>query len=51
VHVGGTGAFLAFVAVQPNRDRAVATVTNSGDAKARAAALALWQQLTRTDAK
>jgi CubicO group peptidase (beta-lactamase class C family) len=46
VHVGGTGAFSAFVAVQAGLDRAAATVTNSGDAKARAAALALLQQLT-----
>ncbi len=42
VHVGGTGAFSAFVAVLPRRDRAVATVTSSGDGRA---ALALLQAL------
>ena len=45
VHVGGTGTFAAFVAVQPAQDRAVATVTNSGEEQARAAALGLLRKL------
>lgn len=51
VHVGGTGTFSAFVAVQPSRDRAVATVTNSGDARTSAAALALLQSLASGSAE
>lgn len=43
IHVGGTGTFSAFVAVIPTRDLAIATVVNSGDAEARAAALSLMQ--------
>jgi CubicO group peptidase (beta-lactamase class C family) len=45
VHVGGTGAFSAFVAVQPGRGQAAATVTNSGAPAASAAALALLHKL------
>jgi CubicO group peptidase (beta-lactamase class C family) len=51
VHVGGTGTFSAFVVIQPGRDRAVATVTNAGDARARAAALELLRTLTSGDVK
>lgn len=49
VHVGGTGAFSAFVAVQPARDRAIATMTNSGADAARTAALSLLQALAADD--
>jgi CubicO group peptidase (beta-lactamase class C family) len=49
VHVGGTGAFSAFVAIQPARDIAVATVTNSGAESARAAALSLLRTLAEKD--
>ena len=45
IHVGGTGAFSAFVAVLPARDFAVATVVNSGAPDSRAAALALMQTI------
>lgn len=49
VHVGGTGSFAAFVAVLPERDLAVATVTNSGAKAARASALQLLN--TRVEAR
>lgn len=45
IHVGGTGTFSAFVAVQAEADRAIATVTNSGDEASRGAALGLLRQL------
>jgi D-alanyl-D-alanine carboxypeptidase len=47
IHVGGTGAFSAFVAVIPDRDLAVATMVNSGHAEARNVALSLMQSLIR----
>lgn len=55
IHVGGTGAFSAFVAVLPSEDLAVATVVNSGYDGARQAALGLLQsviqaRLSHTDA-
>jgi CubicO group peptidase (beta-lactamase class C family) len=45
IHVGGTGAFSAFVAVIPDRDLAVATMVNSGHAEAKNTALSLLQSL------
>ncbi|HRO04250.1 MAG TPA: serine hydrolase domain-containing protein, partial [Terricaulis sp.] len=45
IHVGGTGAFSAFVAIIPSRDLAVATVVNSGAPDARTAALSLMQSI------
>lgn len=48
IHVGGTGAFSAFVAVLPSRDFAVATVVNSGAPDSRSAALTLMQTIVST---
>lgn len=45
IHTGGTGTFMAFVAIIPSRDLAVATATNSADGEARQAALSLMQAL------
>lgn len=53
IHTGGTGTFSAFVAVQPEKDRAFATVTNTGGAAGRKAALSLLQAISaeQSDAK
>jgi CubicO group peptidase (beta-lactamase class C family) len=45
IHVGGTGAFTAYVAVIPGRDLAVATMVNSGHSDAGRTASSLMQSL------
>jgi CubicO group peptidase (beta-lactamase class C family) len=48
VHAGSAGTFFALVAVQPERDLAVAVLTNAGGSRAEAASIEAIRKLTRT---
>jgi D-alanyl-D-alanine carboxypeptidase len=50
VHAGSAGTFFAVVAIQPERDLAVAVVTNAGGQLAATAATELARELIRTHA-
>jgi len=45
VHLGSAGTFYALVAVQPERDLAVAVMTNAGGDRAEAASVSLARHL------
>jgi CubicO group peptidase (beta-lactamase class C family) len=47
VHAGSAGTFTALVAVQPERDLAIAVVTNAGGQQASAATIEAARELIR----